>query len=232
MPTRQLLGAACAAALLATSLPAWADRSRLADDAELIERGDCELEWALQSERQRHARRHGRSIEINCGIGWQTEVALALQRQRSGAETEAAATIELKTTLVERSGTAIGWSVIANAHRERAQPAPWRWAEQGWSIEASQQPAPGWRLEARLGTLRDRIERRNRTVWELALEHAFAPNWELRAELGGEDHRPPSSALALRWQVWPEVLLLTLKHSVAAAPGRARQNSLALTWEF
>ena len=215
--------------------PAWAERSRLDDEAEVVERGDCEISWALQRERERSParRRESRALELGCGIGWGSELALALQRQRSReGDKDEAADLELKTTLIPREGAGFGLSLIAAARRERVPQLPARWAEMGLALEAAQQPAAGWRLQARVGTQRDRSARRDSTAWELASEHALAERWELRAQLAGEDRPGLQWALSLRWQVWPEDLSLSLTHGASTAGGRARIWALVLNWEL
>lgn len=235
----RLLPATCAAAvLMAASLPVLAERARLGDEAEVSERGDCELEWAMRRERERErerraARRHGRSLELGCGVGGDSEVSLALQRDRgSEGERESAAEIELKTVFAPRAGAGIGWSLIAGARRERAPQVPSRWAEQSLAVAAAQEPAAGWRVEARLGTQRNLVERRDRSAWEIALEHALSERWEARMQLAGEDRNRPQWALALRWQFWPDQVALTLRHGGSMGSGRTRQSALAVAWEI
>lgn len=233
MSEAPLIHAACVALLFA-ALPAWADRSRLGDDAEVVEAGDCALELATERQREQGEprRRRTHTVELNCGVGWQSEALLSRATQRQGSERESAWGVELKTALVPRRGSAVGWSLIASARREQAVGQRSRWTEAGVAVEAAVRPAGVWRLEARLGTRRDRIDRRDRTPWEIAVEHALVERWELRAQLGGDDGQPPQWQASLRWAIWPEHAFVTASHGGSSAIGRPRQWALAATWEF
>jgi len=228
---RHLLAAlACAAACHA----AQADRSRLADEDDVIEAGDCELELAFERQNARGAAREREtSIQFGCGIGWRTELAATFARKRSDAQREQAIGIEGKTSLRERGSGGVGWSLAYGIGSERdGGRGPWRRGERFVAIEATHQPASAWLVEARLGTARDPVARSDRTLWLLGVEHAITEAVEARAELEGDDRSRPLASMALRWLVWPEHAVVTLAWGAGLGPLRERRLGLGVTFEF
>lgn len=227
---RLLVALACAAACHA----AQADRSRLADDADVVEAGDCEVETALERQSARAAApQREASIQFGCGIGWRTELVLAVARRHSDAARDEAIGVEARTSLRERSSGRIGWTLAYGIGAERGGGrGPWRRNEQFVAIEATHQPDRAWLIEARLGTARDPVARSDRTLWALSAEHTVTETVEVRAEVGGDDRSPPLLSLGLRYRVWPERAAVTLSWAAATGPLRERRLGLGITFEF
>jgi len=80
------------------------------------------------------------------------------------------------------------------------------------AAEATHESAPGWLVEASLGTERDRTARRDRTLWTLAVERAFGESLEARIEADGDDRGRPLYGVGLRYPIWPEVALLSVSY--------------------
>ena len=224
------------AALIYAGL-ASAERSRLTQEADVVEAGDCEVESAGARERARgKGPARESSLELNCGVGASTEVSLLVARRRSDNGRERGMGLEGKTGLVPRRQAGIGWSLAYGLARLRENAGPWRTAEHFVALEASHQVATAWLLVAQLGTLRERIERRDRTRWSLAAEHALlAERLELKLELGGDDRdrrRRPQVGAALRLTLWPDDFSLTLRYEAGPAPNRERRTGLGLAYEF
>ncbi len=232
MPNRAsyLFALACAAACQA----AWADRSRLDDEADIVERGDCEIEtaWQRRATRGESTERES-ALRLGCGIGWSTELALVFARTRSAGARADARGLEGKTSLRERSAGRAGWTLAYGTGAERAgATAPWRTTEQFVVLEATLQPAAGWLAEAQLGTARQRSARRDSTLWSLGLERGLSEQFEAVAELSGDDRDRPVASVGLRYQIWPDHALLTLNYGVKMAPQRERRLGLGVTFEF
>lgn len=228
---RLLATLACAAACCA----AQADRSRLDEDAEGVEAGDCEIETAFERHEQRgEAPGREASIQLGCGIGWNTELTASVARGRSEEARIEAIGIEVRTLLRGREPGRIGWALIVGLDGERGDGRRWHRDQQFVAIEATCQPDPAWLVEATLGTSRDPSERRGRTWWSLASEHAISETVELRAELTDDDRSRPLYALALRLRGDGrlEDATLTLGVGARAGPQRERRGGLALGFEF
>lgn len=232
MPIRAstILVLICAAA----SHAAQAERSRLDDGVDVVERGDCEIEATAQRRKLRAEPPERESaLRLGCGIGWGTEWALAWASTRSNGARDDARGFEGKTSLRERAGSLPGWTLAYGVAAERsAGGGRWRRSEQFIAIEATLQPAAGWLAEAKLGTARQRNPRRDTTLWSLGLEHGLSENIEAVAELSGDDRDRPLASVGLRLQIWPEHAVLALSYGLKLTPQRERRFGLGITFEF
>lgn len=229
MSRARFLYAALACALACE--PVLADRS-LGDD-EVDEAGDCEVELAVGRLVSRDApRERGASLELLCGVGLRTELAASFERRRLGPARERSIGLEAKTQLVGRTPARTGWSLVYGAVAERTMSSSWRRTEHYALVQASAQPAPNWVVEGRLGTLRDRVERNDRTLWALSIEHAWSERVEAVAEVEGDDRGRPLAGVALRYILWPDRALITVSLGSRAGPQRERRLGLATTIEF
>lgn len=221
-------------ALAATCSGAQAERSRLADDAGVVEAGDCEIETAFERKSVRgSARERGSSIQFGCGIGWQTELVASFARKHSdGATREEAVGLEAKTSLRKRGDGRIGLTLVLGVGGERLAGGPWRRNEHSLALEATYAPAQGWLIEAKFGSARDRFARNDKTLWLLGVEHRLTETLEARAEIGGDDRRRPLLGVALRWQFWPENASVKVSYGTRAGPERERLVSAAFSFEF
>ena len=173
------------------------------------------------------------AIQLGCGIGWRTELTAAFARTRGAGAHDHAIGVEGKTALRERGLGRVGWKLVYGVGAERAGAGGrWRHTEQFIAVEATLQPVKVWLIEAKIGTARDRIARRDGTLWALAVEHAITQTVEARAEVGGDDRSRPLMSVGLRYLLWPEHALVTLSYGVKAAPLRERHVGLGITFEF
>jgi hypothetical protein len=223
-----------AALLLALAAPlALADRSRLGDEEDGVEAGDCELEAGLVRSRARGAVRERESgWSLACGIGWHSELTLALARQRAGGERVDQRALELKTTLRPRRDEAVGWALQAALADEREAAGSWRRSDYALQLEATAAPRAGWLAEAKLGWARDAPARANRTTWAVGIEHALSEAWEARLELEGDDRQAAQAGASLRWAFWPDRAQLTWAYGRRLGGDRQRQWGLTLGVEF
>lgn len=229
-PARCLFAALACLALCGV---ARADRSSLGDADGVIEAGDCEVETAFERRSVRgSAAERTAAIQLVCGIGWRTELAATFARQRVDALRQEATGIEAKTSLLERRGASVGWTLAWGAGTERSASGRWRSSEHFVAIEAALEPRAAWLIEARLATLRERSTHRHRTQWALAVEHALSATLEARAEIEGDDLGRPLTSLGLRYALWPEHALLSLSWAASAGPARERRARIGITFEF
>jgi hypothetical protein len=211
---------------------AHASRSSLSDESDVADAGDCEAELIVE----RFAARGGptqreRALRLLCGIGGNTELEAAHARKRSGPTRGEALVFEAKTTLRDRSGGRVGWAVALGIGAERLG-GSWRRSEHGLAVEATQQLGDDWLVEAKLGSVRDALSKRDSTLWTLALEHALHERLELRAEIEGDDRGRPLAKLGLRYTLWPDRVQCKLSHGLRSGQQRERRTSLGLQVEF
>ncbi len=224
-----IAGLACAAACHA----ALADRSRLSTESEVIDAGDCELETAIERTKASGSAPERRpSLQLNCGVGWRSELALLFASTQGNEPRLRAIGIEGKTALLDRAAGRIGWGLAYGVEAERSGESPWRRAGQFIALEAAYAIDKDWRVEARLGTARDLAARSDSTVWALALERALGAAFEARLELSGDDRQRPRWNASLRYEVWPDHALLSLSYGVRTGPARERQAGMSVTFEF
>lgn len=221
-------------AVLGAGAPALADRSRIGEEGDVIEAGDCELELASARIRPRGApRERAESAQLSCGVGFGAELVAVFERQRGTGSRESVREIEAKLGLLPRRGEAIGLTLAAAAAWQAEDGRPRRRAETAITAEASRQVGARWLVEAQIGTARSHVERRQRTLWALGAEFALVPEAvELRAEIGGDDRSRAQTLLALRHLFWPDHAALTLGVARRGGNDGERRAAVALTVEF
>lgn len=227
---RRLLAAlACVAACHA----AHADRSRVAEDGDAAEAGDCELDLAFERQTARGtAAERERSMQLDCGIGWRTELVVALARGRSEDGRREAIDLEARTSVFERGAGGLSWALEYGLSVERIGGGHWRRSEYFVALDAAFAPVPAWVIEARLGSARDLIERRDRTLWTLGVEHEISDALEARAELDGDDRERPLASVELHYEFWPDVARINLSYGARSGPLRERRVGVGVTFEF
>jgi hypothetical protein len=211
---------------------AIADRSRVGDETDVIDAGDCEIEFSLRRTRTQGSPRADQpSTQFGCGIGWRTELALAYATQRGDPSRARSLELEGKTALVDRQG-GVGWSLTYGIDAEKDQATPWRRSGHFVALEATYAIGQVWLLEAKLGAARDRRSRSDAVIWAVGVERALGEAVEVRFELNGNDRGRPTWGTGLRYEIWPDHALLSLSYGASTGPVRERQVGLALTFEF
>lgn len=222
------------AALALTALPpARAGRPLQAEDAGIIERGRCEIEGAWQGLAEPQApRATGASLQLGCGVGATSQLALALLSSRAAGRTTQGLRLGGKSELwrsgdADAAAVALAWGLTA----EKPSGQSWRHAGTDVSAVASL-PVEGATIHANLGHARDHIARQRRTTWALAYEHAGSGAWAPMGELFGDDRAAPWWNLGLRWAARPQTMFLDVSYGRQIAPGRPRLLSagVKLTW--
>ncbi|MFT7776308.1 hypothetical protein [Roseateles sp.] len=177
--------------LLSALGAARAGRPLQAEDADIMDPRACELEGAHSHWREQGAAQRQTSLQLGCGIGGNSEVALQLIRPRElalGGKTQFWRDGETRVT--------VAWN-LAHRHVEAA----WRRSGAGLVLVASAPLAGDWVLHANLGHQRDELLHRRSTIWALAAEHnglGEGGRWQPMAELFGDDQGRPWANAALR----------------------------------
>ncbi|MBI3346574.1 MAG: hypothetical protein HY020_05115 [Burkholderiales bacterium] len=217
-----------ALSLLAAGV-AHAGRPLQTDDAPVMASDACELEAAHSDWRQGGRGQRQTYLQLGCGIGWETEVALQVQQPREfvlGAKTQLASS-------TWRDGDAqvsLAWS-LAHRHVETA----WRRSGAGLVLVATAPLTRDWVLHANLGHQRDELARRRSTGWALAAEHnglGDAGRWQPMAEVFGDDRGNTWANAALRLALLPERVFIDASLGRQLGGGRARLASAGFKLAF
>jgi hypothetical protein len=203
------------AALLtcATPLLCQAGRPLQTEDAGILEAKTCEVEGVTGRTRVAGASSvRDNALQLGCGMGLNSQVALALTRTTDGADRERGVRLGGKTELWSAGGDdgaalTLAWGVSG------ARGATGGWKTAGVDARAVVSMPAGpltWHLN--LGHERDTQARSSSTVWGVALEHegfgALAP----MAELFGNDREAPWWNLGLRYTVAKDKAYLDLSY--------------------
>ena len=220
-------------ALAGTSSGTHAQHSPLPDEAEVLDKNDCEVGLAYEHQTQRREpTEHERSISLACGIGWRTELALGFSRLRSDGTSSKTIGFEGRTSLPVAGPGKVTWALVYGLEAERAVSGGWHRSEQYAALEAILGLERGWLLEATLGSARDLPSRSSSTPWMLAVEREIANDVEVRAELNGDDHGRPMLGLELRHANLFEDAEISLSAGTRGGRSRERRFGLGISFEF
>jgi hypothetical protein len=217
---------------MAACSAAHGSRLSVSEESDVADAGDCESELVFERKSARgESTQRERSVRLTCGVGWNTELEAAHGRQHSDTQRHERLVFEAKTMLRDRSAGRIGWAVVLSLGADRGG-GSWHHRELGLTVEATRQIGNAWLVEAKIGAVRDKLSRRDSTLWALALEHALHERVELRAELEGNDRERPQAKFGLRYKVWPDRLQINFAHGVRGGVQRERATSLGVQVEF
>jgi hypothetical protein len=222
-----------AALLFSTiALGAQAGRPLQTEDAGVLERGECELEGAVQQVNADGGRSRQTSLQVGCGVGWRSQVAVNPTTSRNG-ERENGVALTGKTGLWTGAGDDPAELTIAwRLQSTKVESASWRYASTGAVLVYSRPLPRRLTLHANLGHARDHDGGQGSTVWGLALEHAGFGTVAPMAEVFGDDREAPWWNLGLRWTVVPERVFFDASYGRQAASGRPRLVTVGFKLAF
>jgi len=183
------------------AVAAHAGRPLQTDDAPVMDPQACEIEGAYSDRRAAGGNQRQSYLQLGCGIGWGTEIALQALKPRElvlGGKTQ----VFSEPWADGDAQLSVAWSL---AHR-RVQTA-WRRSSAGLTLVASAPLSRSWVVHANLGHQRDELLRRCSTGWALAAEHnglGEAGRWQPMVEVFGDDHGRPWANAALRVALVPD----------------------------
>jgi hypothetical protein len=208
-PTLTLL----AALLCSLAAPAQAGRPLQTDDAGVLDRGACEVEGATGGLKVSGVSGHDSSLQLSCGIGLSTQLALAANRATADGGSARGIQFNGKTGLWkgkpvkddQAAALTLGYAV---ASVQSAGDNSWQHAVSEVNLIYSRPLAGELTLHANLGHRRDEIEATGSTTWGLALEHAGFGAWAPMAELFGDDRDAAWWNLGLRFTAVPDKVFI------------------------
>jgi hypothetical protein len=190
----------CVLLLVLANGAAHAGRPLQAEDVAVMDPGACELEGAFSDWRAGTGGQRQRYLQLGCGVGTGTELALQAIRPRELA-------LNGKTRFLSapwRDGDAL--LTLAYSLRHRHGDAGWRRSGAAVLLVASAPLSRDWVVHGNLGHQRDDLARRRSTSWALAAEHnglGDAGRWQPMAEMFGDDRGRPWASAALRVALQP-----------------------------
>jgi hypothetical protein len=208
---------------LCAPLTAAAGRPLAAEDAGVLEPGQCELEWSQARQRGADSpstREHGLAAGCGWAAGFQASLALARSHEATSPPLRGQAVdIGLKLGAWPLPGRGV-WALALATGWAREPGLAWRHTHSGITLAGSPELSAGWTAHLNLGHHHDVQARQGSTTWALALEHeglgAVAP----MAEVVGDDRSAPAWNLGLRWTVLPARLWLDAAYGRQIRPER------------
>lgn len=216
-------------------MPALAGRPLVTEDAGVLERGECELEsFASQASQKGQPRQDGLSVQLGCGVGLRSHIALARATERSGGSSEPSWALGGKVGLSPAEGgswsAALAWSLAA---RRNAGSTSFRHEVSEVKGVSSIPLGKGLQFHAHLGHAYERSVRQRSTPWAVALEHATTPRLSLMTEAYGNDREPGAWVqAAARWATVPDRLYLDASLGAQARRGSPRLLTVGLRLPF
>lgn len=220
--------------VLGLSLPlaALAGRPLQTEDAGVLEASTCEVEGAAERLRQPGAARSSdNALQLACGVGGSSQLALAASRSDSGGPSSQGLRLGGKTELwnagKDSAAFTLAWGLSA------AKAAGVSWKKDVADVAAVYSlPAAGLNWHFNLGLERELQARSSTTVWGLAAEHPGFGAWAPMAELFGDDRGAPWWNLGLRWTLSPEKAFVDLSYGRQMASGQPQLLTAGFKFVF
>ncbi len=191
---------ALAATLLVLAGTAHAGRPLATEDADVLDRSRCEAEgFYARLSASGSPDTRGWTLQGACGIGGNTQVALAYSRARSAGETGEGLLLGGKTGLIAREGDGAGLTLAWGLTGTKLGGGSFEHELTYLNLVATREIAPGWTGHANLGWVRSESARASSTTWNLAIERALGNGVDLMGEVYGDDRSGRWLGLGLRW---------------------------------
>lgn len=219
-----------AAGLLLAVASSNAARPLVTDDTGTLDRGACELEAVVSRDTAQGLRVNGQSLQLGCGVGHRTQVALAVDRAKEEDVRARSTTLAAKTAIVP--GDDASWSISTAVLWASVNGQGNRHAATALNLLHTRSLGPTLTLHANLGHGRDQEARASSTTWGIALEHAGWGPVAPMGELYGDDRSAPWWNLGLRWTAVPDRLTLDVAWGRQIAGGRPTALSAGLKVAF
>lgn len=187
---------------LAALDPAIAGRPLATEDADVLERGECEAEgFVARQTATGTAASEGIALQAGCGIGWNSQAALGYARDRSAGASTSAWGLSGKTAIVERADGSTGITLAWGLGTLREPGGSMKHESSFLALVATREWAGGWLTHANLGWTRSESASANTTTWNLAVEKPVGNGVDLMAEVYGDDREKPWLGTGVRWSV-------------------------------
>ena len=209
-----------------------AGRPLATEDADILDKADCEWEgvYARQTARRSPAE-NAWETQLGCGIGLSTQVALAYGEARAAGVKSRGVALVGKTGLIERKDDGIGLTVAWTIGGVKERNTDFKHEFSQLNLVATQEVLTGVTWHANLGWLRNQIDRKNFTTWNLAGEYAVGGGVDVVGEFYGEEHSKPWWGVGTRWQA-TEALSVNAGFGMQSERPRIREWSVGFKYAF
>ena len=218
------------AAFVFLSTSAWAGRPLVTEDAGVLAQTECE--WESFPGRQTHPRIALGATQIGCGIGRQTQLALAASREINAQSTSNYTSLSGKTAIgsADQSLPRLALAYTLQSGRVQTDYLDYTHAEVKGVLTV---PYGAWLLHANAGLLHSHQDRNTRVTWALAAERqgALGP-LDLMGEIYGDNRNSPWAQVAARWTAIPERLYFDASYGIHASGARERLATFGMKLAF
>lgn len=222
-------------AAVAAFVPAHAGSPLQTEDADALDRGDCEIEMAvLHLSKPHHAGEAGAGLQ--CGAGYGLQAGFAFSRAHEEDTRSRSGQIGGKLRL-GGADDGLRFAVAALVGADQDEGGSWRTARTRVSLVASVPAGPGT-VHLNIGRYRDIPSQLLATTWGLAYEHAplpFGPGstqWAPMLELFGTRDLGSTINVGLRGTLIDEKVFLNLALGRERRAPHATLASVGLRWAF
>jgi len=173
----------------------------------------------------------GWSTQFARGIGWGTQLGVAVSRVNGDARSVSVVQFGGKTELIvlkdDAPGLSFGYAVSAT----RESGDSWRHDGSILGLVGTLPVGDALLLHANLGWRRSSILGIDSVTWALASEYSPVEKLTLTAEVYGDNRERPIVAIGAGWQLTPAVNLNT-SYAVAQDTPRLKEWTLGVRFEF
>ena len=223
---------ACSLALLALAGSAHAGRPLATEDADFLAPGQCEAEgFVARASASGEPSVRGWTLQGSCGIGANTQLALATSRSRSDGVSGSGLLFGGKTGILPREGDGLGLTLAWGLVGEKPPGASMEHELTYLNLVATREFSPGWTGHANLGWLRSESAKASSTTWNLALEKSLGNGIDLMGEVYGDDRSDEWLGLGVRWAASDRLSVNASWATLNATP-RARLWTLGFKYAF
>lgn len=213
--------------LLLLALPAFAGRPFTTEDASVLEDKACQVEAWVNHGREATTGWLVPACNFGRGIQWQVGAA---RTRAEGRSMFSEAYVQAKTVFPGAEDSPWKAGLVLGAIRRPLQPE-----HSGWDNPLVIVPisyfGDGVAIHVNAGSLRDRAESRNLTLWGIAAEANASERWTLLGEVFGENAARPFVRVGARFAAIKDHLDVDV--SAVTRPGGTREErfvSLGVTW--
>lgn len=218
----------CAAPLFS----AHAGRPLATEDAGVLGRGDCEWEsFAAHASERVSSAANTLSTQVGCGIGANTQFALAVQRETADGQHANSLVLSGKTSLIEPKDEAPGLALAWGINAVRPPGATMKHEGTALTLVLSHELAKELTGHANLGWVRSQSTRRTAMTWNLAAEYALGNSVDVMAEYYGEQHDKPWFSAGVRFAA-TDKLNFDASYSVQSGAAKAKLLTIGAKLAF
>ncbi len=221
-----------ATSLLALAGPVQAGRPLATEDADVLDRGQCEAEgFVARESTSGDPATRGWTLQGSCGVGASTQLALAASRSRTDGVRGSGLLFGGKTGILPREGDGLGLALAWGLTGEKVTGGSMEHELTYLNLAATRPFSAGWTGHANLGWLHSESADASSTTWNLAIEKSLGNGVDLMGEVYGDDRSDEWLGLGVRWAASDRLSLNASWATMNATP-RARLWTIGFKLAF